>query len=56
LLIPVTDLDVTAGSDLHVRKGAGDAWWIGVGRKAELMNTSPDPARFALIELKPSQN
>lgn len=56
LLIPVTDLDVTAGSDLHVRKAAGDAWWIGDGRKADLMNTSTDPARFALIELKPLQN
>ena len=56
LLIPVTDLDVIAGSDLHVRKGAGDAWWIGDGRKADLMNTSPDPARFALIAVKPSQN
>lgn len=56
LLIPVTDLDVTAGSDLHFRKGAGDAWWIGDGRKADLMNTSPDPARFALIAVKPSQN
>jgi len=55
LLIPVTDLDMTNGSDLHVRKGSGDAWWIGDKRKADLMNTSPDPARFALVELKPAQ-
>jgi len=55
LLIPVTDLDMTNGSDLHVRKSAGDAWWIGDRRKADLMNTSPDPARFALVELKPAQ-
>ena len=56
LLIPVTDLDVTRGSDLHVRKRPGDAWWIGDGRKADLMNTSPDPARFALVELRPAGN
>jgi hypothetical protein len=56
LLIPVTDLDVTHGSDLHVRKNSGEAWWIGGGRKADLMNTSIDPARFVLVELKASQN
>lgn len=56
LLIPVTDLDVTAGSDLHTRKGPGSAWWIGEGRKADLMNTTPDPERFVLVELKSSQN
>ena len=56
LLIPVTDLDVTRGSDLHVRKRPGDAWWIGDGRKADLMKTSPDPARFALVELRPAGN
>jgi len=56
LLIPVTDLDMTNGSDLHVRKGAGDAWWIGDRRKADLMNTSPGPARFVLVELRPAQN
>ena len=56
LLIPVTDLDMTGGSDLHIRKARGDAWWIGGGRKADLMNTIPDPARFVLVDLKPSQN
>jgi len=56
LLIPVSDLDMTNGSDLHVRKGSGDAWWIGDRRKADLMNTSPDAARFTLVELKPAQN
>ncbi len=56
LLIPVTELDVTIGSDLHTRKAPGDVWWIGDRRKADLMNTLPDPARFVLVELKPSQN
>lgn len=56
LLIPVTDLDMTAGSDLHIRRAPGDAWWIGDGRKNDLMNTTPDPARFVLVELNPSQN
>ena len=54
LLIAVTDLDVTSGSDLHVRKASGSAWWIGDGRKADLINTTPDPARCVLVELKPS--
>ncbi len=56
LLIPVTDLDVTAGSDIHIRKAPGEAWWIGEGRKNDLMNTSPDAARFVLVEFKPVQN
>lgn len=56
LLIAVTDLDVTTGSDIHVRKSPGSAWWIGDGRRADLMNSVVDPARFVLVELKPAQN
>jgi hypothetical protein len=56
LLIPVTDLDFLAGSDIHTRKGPGEAWWIGAERKNDLMNISPDPARFVMVELKPAQN
>ncbi len=56
LLVPVTDLDMIAGSDLHVRKSPGSAWWIGEGRKNDLMNAVPDPARFVVVELKPAQN
>jgi len=52
LVIPMTDLDMTAGSDLHARKAPGSVWWIGDGRKNELMNTVPDPARFVVVELK----
>jgi len=56
LVIPVTDLDLLAGSDLHIRKSPGDAWWIGKDRKNDLMNSVPDPARFVVVELKAAQN
>ena len=56
LLVPITDLDALTGSDIHTRKSPGDAWWIGAGRQNDLMNVSPDPARFVLVELKPSQD
>ncbi len=56
LLIPVTDLDVRAGNDLHTRKSPGSVWWIGGGRKTDLMNSSSDPARFVVVELKAAQN
>ena len=56
LLIPVTDLDMTAGSDIHARKAPGSVWWIGNGRKSDLMNAVPDPARFVVVEFKPAQN
>ena len=56
LLVPVTDLDLLNGSDIHIRKSPGEGWWIGRGRKNDLMNVSPDPARFVLVELKPAQN
>lgn len=56
LVIPVTALDLLAGSDLHIRKSPGDAWWIGKDRKNDLMDSVPDPARFVVVELKAAQN
>jgi hypothetical protein len=56
LLIPLTDLDMKTGSDVHIRKLPGDVWWIGAGRKNDLMNSVMSPARFVLVELKPPQN
>jgi hypothetical protein len=56
LLVPTTDVDLKGPSDLHVRKANGEVVWLGDGRKNNLMNAVPEPARFVVVEFLPGQN
>jgi hypothetical protein len=56
LLIATTDIDLKAGSDIHIRKSSGDIVWLGGDRKRDLFNSVPDPARFVIVALKPARN
>ncbi len=51
LLIPISEVDLREPDDSHLRKSAGEAFWIGEGRKSELTNASNRPARFAVVDL-----
>jgi hypothetical protein len=51
LLIPISDVDLRKPDDSHLRESAGEAVWIGEGRKTELTNASNHPARFAVVDL-----
>jgi hypothetical protein len=51
LLIPITDLNLEAASDIHTRKSPGEVLWLDPGRKADLRNVDPGPAHFVLVEL-----
>jgi hypothetical protein len=56
LLIATADIDLKAGSDIHIRKSSGDIVWLGANRKTDLFNSVPDPARFVMVALKPAKN
>jgi hypothetical protein len=56
LLIATADIDLKAGSDIHIRKSSGDIVWLGADRKRDLFNSVPDPARFVMVALKPAKN
>ena len=51
LLVPVTDMDLKAESDIHIRKSPGEVLWLDPGRKADLRNVDTEPARFVVIEI-----
>jgi hypothetical protein len=51
LVIPITDLNLKAASDIHTRKSPGEVLWLDPGRDADLRNVDPDPAHFVLVEL-----
>jgi hypothetical protein len=53
LLIPVTDIDLKAGEYERMRKSAGDAVWIPMGRKHTFLNATSDPGRFIVIQFTP---
>lgn len=56
LLIPTSDLNFITQSDLHARKAVGEVWPLETDRKYDLLNASPSPARFVLVEITPKQN
>ena len=56
LLIATADIDLKAGSDIHIRKSSGDIVWLGADRKRDLFNSVPDPARFVMVALKSFKN
>lgn len=51
LLIAVTDLNLTVGTNADVRKSAGEIAWL-EGRNSALMNQGTAPVRFVEVELK----
>lgn len=51
LLIAVTDLNLTAGTNTSVRKSAGEIAWLD-GRNFALVNHGTAPVRFVEVELK----
>ena len=56
LLIASTDIDLKAGSDIHIRKSSGEVVWFGTDRKRDLFNSVPDPARFVIVSLRSAKN
>jgi hypothetical protein len=50
LLIPVSDVDLSAGHSLKINNSSGEVTWIPLGRKSALENNSADPARFVLVD------
>jgi hypothetical protein len=50
LLIPVSDVDLSAGHNLKISNSSGEVAWIPLGRKSALENNSADPARFILVD------
>lgn len=49
LLIAVSDLDLKAKGDAHIRKSPGRPVWIAAGRNWDLTNASNKPARFTAV-------
>jgi hypothetical protein len=50
LLIPVSDVDLSAGHSLKISNSSGEVTWIPLGRKSALENNSADAARFILVD------
>lgn len=54
LLVPISDTDLKAGNDQHIRKSPGDAIWIPGDQKTRFVNADSDPARFVVVEFPPA--
>ena len=52
LLIPISEVDLKAGDDEHIRRQPGEIVWILAARKAVLVNSAPRPVRFVDVELR----
>ena len=51
LLIPLSEVDLRGQDDRHIRRAPGEIIWIPSERKAALVNSSAQPARFVDVEL-----
>ena len=51
LLIALTDVDLKAQGDQHIRDQAGKVVWIPADRSSEMTNEGSRPARFIVVEL-----
>ncbi len=52
LLIPVSEVDLRGQDDEHIRRQPREIVWIPSDRKAALVNSSPQPARFVDVEMR----
>lgn len=48
----MTDVDFKTAGDVHIRKSAGEAVWLGTGRKSDLTDAAGGPIRFEMVQLQ----